>query len=156
LSQQQWQRNDVHPTAIVAADVQMGTGNQIGPYAVVLGPGRIGDGNWIGPHVSLGLPAESRGHDHGPPGASGSGAGFAIGDGNYLREYASIHQGTERVTTIGSGCYLMTSSHVGHDSVIGGNVWLTTGVPPHSFVYHTSQIRVRSVADTLDGTDYSI
>jgi len=45
---------------------------------------------------------------------------------------------------------------VGHDSVIGGNVWLTTSVPPRSFVYHTSQIRVRSVLDALGNSDYSI
>lgn len=35
---------------------------------------------------------------------------------------------------------------VGHDSVIGGNVWLTQSVEPHSLVYHTSQIEVRSLA----------
>ncbi|GAB3342501.1 hypothetical protein GCM10027299_57360 [Larkinella ripae] len=35
---------------------------------------------------------------------------------------------------------------VGHDSVIGGNVWLTQSVEPYSLVYHTSQIEVRSLA----------
>jgi serine O-acetyltransferase len=32
---------------------------------------------------------------------------------------------------------------VGHDSIIGGNVWLTESVPPFSAVYHTSDIKVR-------------
>ncbi|MFC5411862.1 serine O-acetyltransferase [Larkinella bovis] len=35
---------------------------------------------------------------------------------------------------------------VGHDSVIGGNVWLTQSVEPYSLVYHTSQVEVRSLA----------
>ena len=32
---------------------------------------------------------------------------------------------------------------IGRDSIIGGNVWLTEGVPPNSLVYHKSEIRVR-------------
>lgn len=32
---------------------------------------------------------------------------------------------------------------IGRDSIIGGNVWLTDGVPPNSLVYHKSEIRVR-------------
>jgi serine O-acetyltransferase len=31
---------------------------------------------------------------------------------------------------------------IGEHSVIGGNVWLTESVPPHSKVYHKSQIKV--------------
>jgi len=31
---------------------------------------------------------------------------------------------------------------IGHDSIIGGNVWLTKSVPPHSTVYHKSEISV--------------
>lgn len=33
---------------------------------------------------------------------------------------------------------------VGHDSVIGGNVWLTKSVPPFSVVYHESKIIIRN------------
>jgi serine O-acetyltransferase len=33
---------------------------------------------------------------------------------------------------------------IGHDSVIGGNVWLTESVPPYSVVYHKSEVRVRN------------
>jgi len=35
---------------------------------------------------------------------------------------------------------------VGHDSVIGGNVWLTQSVEPYSLVYHQSQVEVRSIS----------
>ena len=32
---------------------------------------------------------------------------------------------------------------VGHDSIIGGNVWLTESIEPHSLVYHQSKVEVR-------------
>ena len=36
---------------------------------------------------------------------------------------------------------------IGHDSVIGGNAWLTKSVPPHSQVFHQSQVEVKSAAN---------
>ncbi len=38
---------------------------------------------------------------------------------------------------------------VGHDSIIGGNVWLTESVPPFSFVYQESNATVRRKAHDL-------
>jgi serine O-acetyltransferase len=34
---------------------------------------------------------------------------------------------------------------VGHDTVIGGNVWLTSSVPPHSKIYHKSELIKKTV-----------
>jgi serine O-acetyltransferase len=45
---------------------------------------------------------------------------------------------------------------IGHDSVIGGNVWLTASVPASSYVYHSSQVRVRNVSDWIEPLDFSI
>lgn len=45
---------------------------------------------------------------------------------------------------------------IGHDSVIGGNVWLTESVPPHSLVYHTSTVKIRSNNQKDDFMDFSI
>jgi serine O-acetyltransferase len=36
---------------------------------------------------------------------------------------------------------------IGRDSIIGGNVWLTEGVPSNSFVYHKSEVQVRNNRD---------
>jgi len=33
---------------------------------------------------------------------------------------------------------------IGHDSIIGGNVWLTESVPPYSTVYHKSEVKVKN------------
>ena len=32
---------------------------------------------------------------------------------------------------------------IGHDSVLGGSVWITRSLPPHSTVYHKPQVEVR-------------
>ena len=45
---------------------------------------------------------------------------------------------------------------VGHDSVIGGNVWLTRSVPPFSLVYHQSEFNLRHKDMQGEPIDFSI
>jgi len=45
---------------------------------------------------------------------------------------------------------------IGHDSVIGGNVWLTESVPPFSIVYHKSDIKVRSKNEVNEPINFTI
>jgi serine O-acetyltransferase len=45
---------------------------------------------------------------------------------------------------------------VGHHSVIGGNVWLTTSVPPFSSVYQESKVTIRPKEMTGAPIDFSI
>jgi UDP-N-acetylglucosamine acyltransferase len=120
--------NEIHPTAVVGEGVVLGTGNIVGPYTVILGPCEIGDGNWIGPHAAIGLPAQTRGRAHGSPGASGAGAGVHIGHRNVIREFVTVHQGTDQPTLVGDDCYLMTQAHVPHDATIGDGVTLANSV----------------------------
>jgi serine O-acetyltransferase len=43
-----------------------------------------------------------------------------------------------------AGCTILGgNTRVGHNSIIGGNVWLTESVPPFSVVYHKSEVIVR-------------
>ncbi len=121
--------NRIHPTAVVAGDVELGTGNVVGPYAVLLGPARLGDDNWIGPHVAIGTPAEIRGIDHGA-GWDGSpvGTGVRIGSRNVFREYTTVHQGHYAVTVIGADCYLMNKVYIGHDGIVGDGVTMASSV----------------------------
>jgi len=121
--------NRIHPTAIVGAGVILGRDNTIGPFTVIVGPCEIGDGNWLGPFASIGTPAEYRGGAH-PVGWEGEveGAGVLIGDGNTIRDFVTINQGTEETTTIGDDCYLLARSHVGHDCVLHDGVTLADGV----------------------------
>jgi len=121
---------DIHPGATIGRSfcIDHGTGIVIGETAV------IGDHVKIYQGVTLGALSVSK---------------AAAG----LKRHPTIE---DRVVLYANATVLGGDTTVGHDSVIGGNVWLTTSVPPRSFVYHSSQVRVRSVSDTLDAPDYSI
>jgi serine O-acetyltransferase len=49
----------------------------------------------------------------------------------------------DRVVIYANATILGGKTIIGHDSVIGGNAWLTTSVPPHSQVYHQSELKIR-------------
>ncbi len=93
------------------------------------------------------------------------GTGVVIGEttliGNSVKLYQGVTLGalsvdktmaaTKRHPTIEDNVIIYAGSTVlggktvvGHDSVIGGNVWLTESVPPHSVVYHQSEIKIRT------------
>jgi serine O-acetyltransferase len=121
---------DIHPGATIgrALCIDHGTGIVIGETAI------IGDEVKLYQGVTLGALSVTKA-------AAGS------------KRHPTIE---DRVVLYANATVLGGDIVVGHDSVIGGNVWLTTSVPPRSFVYHTSQIRVRSVLDALGNSDYSI
>ncbi len=132
----------IHPTAQIHPSAEIEVGVEIGPYAIIGPRVRIGAGTKIGPHtvieegVSLG-----RRNEIGPfvvLGAKPQHLAYAgeptrleIGHENVIREYVSIHRGTlleKGVTRIGSRCYLMAYTHVGHDCELGDEVILTNNV----------------------------
>ncbi len=121
---------DIHPGARIGRSfcIDHGTGIVIGETAV------IGDDVKIYQGVTLGALSVAK-----------SAAG--------KKRHPTIE---DRVVVYANATVLGGSTTVGHDSVIGGNVWLTTSVPPSSYVYHSSQVRVRTVADTLEPLDFSI
>lgn len=105
------------------------------------------------------------------------GSGIVIGETAVIGQDVKIYQGVtlgalsvakseagkkrhptieDRVVIYANATVLGGETTVGHDSVVGGNVWLTTSVPPSSYVYQTSKVRVRSVADALEPLDYAI
>lgn len=95
--------NFIHPTALVAPNVKIGTGNYIGPYCMI------------------GYPAEHKafwGKDQ---------KGVEIGDDNVFTGHVTIDAGTERPTTIGNGIWMLKHSHVGHDAVIGDKATISCG-----------------------------
>jgi UDP-N-acetylglucosamine acyltransferase len=121
--------NNIHPTAVVSGDVQLGKGNTIGPFAVLTAPLVIGDDNWIGSGVVLGAPPEVRDWEH-PRDVRGfsSGNGIVIGSRNRIREYAQVHQGWHDVTHIGDDGFIMNQSYVAHDCSLGDGVTLASSV----------------------------
>ena len=105
------------------------------------------------------------------------GTGLVIGEtaiiGNHVKLYQGVtlgalsvskdKAGSKRHPTLEDGVVIYANATVlggdtviGRDSIIGGSVWLTHSVPPNSLVYHQSAVKVRTQADVLDGTDFSI
>jgi UDP-N-acetylglucosamine acyltransferase len=114
--------NDIHPTAVIEGDVQLGDRNSIGPFCHLRGPLVIGDDNVLSSHVCIGLP----GQDTRNPRYDDSNKRVAIGSRNTIREFTSVQKGCyEDVTTIGDDAFLMQSVHVPHDAHLEDNVVLT-------------------------------
>lgn len=120
--------NDIHPTAVVSGDVQLGSGNTIGPFAVVTGPVVIGDGNWIGAGVVIGAPPEVRSWPHPTVDAPSTAGGVVIGHRNVIREHAQIHQGWKAQTVIGDDAFIMNQCYIAHDGRLGDGVTLASSV----------------------------
>ncbi|HEX5055536.1 MAG TPA: acyl-ACP--UDP-N-acetylglucosamine O-acyltransferase [Gammaproteobacteria bacterium] len=132
----------IHSTALVATGARLGADVQIGPYAVIEDDVEIGSGSVIGPHavihVHTRIGARNRIHGHVILGDRPQHLAYKpedvtwleIGDDNIFREMVTVHRAFHAgaVTRIGSGCFLMAGSHVGHDSELGNNVILTNSV----------------------------
>jgi serine O-acetyltransferase len=61
------------------------------------------------------------------------------------------HPNIEDSVTIYAGATILGDITIGHDSVIGGNVWLLEPVPPHTVVYQEGgQTKMKSTAKDRD------
>ena len=125
----------IDPTARVDPDATIGQDVAIGAYCVIGPHVHIGDGcrlvahvhitghttigprTVIYPYASLGTPPQSV-HYHGEPTRLDIGAECDIREGVIIN-IATTARGT---TTVGDRCFLMGSSHVAHDCVVGNDV----------------------------------
>jgi len=105
----------VGPYSVIGSEVTVGSGTVIGSHVVITGRTTIGRGNRIFQFASVGEIPQDRKYG-GEPTAT------EIGDGNVVREFVTIHAGTQQDrgrTTIGSRNLLLAYSHVAHDCVVG-------------------------------------
>ncbi len=131
----------IHPTAAVDSTATIGRNVAVGPFAVIEAGARIGDDCQVAAHAVVragvelgtavkldsfavigGLP-QMNAHEPVP-------GRVIIGDRTVVREGVTVNRPTvpDGETSIGSDCYLMANSHVGHDSVIGNSVTLANNV----------------------------
>ncbi len=105
----------VGPYAVVGAEVEIAEDTEVGAHAIIEGPIRNGRRNRIFPHASVGLiPQDLK--------FKGERSEVVIGDDNRIREFVTIHRGTEgggAVTRLGSHNLIMAYSHIAHDCQIG-------------------------------------
>jgi UDP-N-acetylglucosamine acyltransferase len=134
---------NIHPTAVIGRNVQLGDDVVVGPYCVVgddvsIGAGtilethvviaarvRIGRQNRLYPNCVIGACPQVLGLT--PESPLG---GLVIGDRNTIRENTTIHPSKYKdgTTQIGSDNLFMINSHVGHDCVLEDRVVLSNCV----------------------------
>lgn len=129
----------IHPTTIIAGDVQIDDGVEIGPYCHIQGTVRIKKGTFVEGHVTLGSRfgiLEIGENNHFSPGAVIGGppqdvtykseaTQLIIGNNNTFREFSTVNIATskgDKKTEIGNNCYFMAYTHIGHDCKVGNNV----------------------------------
>lgn len=132
----------VHPTAIVDPDTDISHEADIGPYCII-GSGvtigahtrllahvylegklTIGKDNIFYPYCSCGVAPQDKKY-------KGEASETRIGDRNSIREFVTIHRGTEgggMVTSIGDGNLVMAYVHIAHDVIIHDHTTLANGV----------------------------
>lgn len=114
----------IGPYCTVGPDVTIGAGTRLVGHVTLLGKVSIGKGNVLYPGVVVGGDPQDRTF-------RGGDTQVTIGDHNVIRESVTIHRSSgpqNGATIVGSNCYLMACSHVGHDGRLGNNVVLVNGV----------------------------
>ena len=95
----------IHKTAIIDPDAELDESVEVGPYTVIGKGVKIGSGTIIGPHVHIACNTEigrdnkishsaSIGDEPQDISFSGQPTFVKIGDGNTIREFATIHRAT--------------------------------------------------------------
>jgi UDP-N-acetylglucosamine acyltransferase len=125
----------IHSSAVVAAGAKVPASCTVGPFCtigpevtlgeecklishvVLEGRTRIGARNVFHPFCAVGVAPQDLKY-------KGEPTALEMGDENTIRECVTISRGTVGgggVTRLGSGCLLMASVHIGHDSQVGSH-----------------------------------
>lgn len=111
--------SQIHSTAIIRGEVEIGRQVLIEPYAVITGPCVIKDDVYIGAHAVIGSAAQHTGSYPHPIQGEHHPKGVVIQRETCIREFATVQQGLMQPTIIGSNTLIMTGSHIAHDCKIG-------------------------------------
>ena len=109
--------------SVIGADVKIDAGTVIGPHVVIKGPTSIGKMNRIYQFTSIGEDPQDKKY-------AAEVTRLEIGDRNTIREFTSMHRGTQQdqgVTRIGNDNLFMAYTHVAHDCIIGDHVIMANG-----------------------------
>jgi len=125
----------IHPTAIVDARAELGSGTTIGPYCIVGPDVVLGANCWLQNHVTLAGPmtagARNKFYAYSSIGQQtqdlkyqGEPTYLEIGDENTFREFVTVNRSTTAAgkTRIGHRGNYLAYSHIGHDCNVGDTV----------------------------------
>ena len=115
---------EIGPYCVIGPNVQIGAGTRLMSHVVLDGKLTIGEDNVFFPFCSCGVePQDKKYH--------GEASETIIGNKNTIREFVTVHRGTEgggMRTAIGDGNLLMAYVHVAHDVIIRNHTILANGV----------------------------
>ena len=114
---------DIGPYCIIGEEVEIGAGTRLMANVYAEGPTWIGEENIFYPYTTVGVASQDLKY-------KGERAETRIGSRNRIREFVTIHRGTEGgglVTRIGDDNLLMAYVHVAHDVQVGNNTVLSHG-----------------------------
>lgn len=122
----------VGPNVTIGPYVKIGAGTVIGPSTVIERNTTIGLRNRISQFASIGADPQDLKF-------KGEPSTVEIGDDNQIREFSTIHRGTEgggMLTKVGNHVLVMTYAHVAHDCAIGDHAILaaSTGLAGHCVI----------------------
>lgn len=114
---------EIGPFCVIGDEVVIGAGTKLLAHVYVEGPTVIGADNVFQPYSTIGVsPQDLKYH--------GERAETRIGDRNLIREFVTIHRGTESggaITSIGDDNLLQAYAHVAHDCRVGSHTILAHG-----------------------------
>jgi UDP-N-acetylglucosamine acyltransferase len=112
---------EIGPYSIIGADVEIGARTLVKGHIFMEGPLTIGEDNILFPYSTIGVAPQDLKY-------KGERSELRIGHRNRIREFATLHRGTEgggMVTSIGDDNLLMAYTHVAHDVQLGSHVVLS-------------------------------
>jgi len=115
---------DIGPFCVIGPQVAIGARTRLMANLFVEGPTVIGTDNIFFPYSTVGVASQDMKY-------KGERAETRIGNRNTIREFVTIHRGTQGgglLTEIGDDNLLMTYTHVAHDCRIGNHVILGNSV----------------------------
>jgi UDP-N-acetylglucosamine acyltransferase len=114
---------EIGPYSVIGPQVKIGKGTRISAHVVVEGRTTIGQGNVIFPFATVGTAPQDLKY-------KGEASELIIGNGNTIREYASLNPGTQgggMVTRVGDFNLLMMYCHIAHDCTLGNRNIIANG-----------------------------
>jgi UDP-N-acetylglucosamine acyltransferase len=115
---------EIGPYCLIGADVEIGARTRLMAHVYLEGATRIGEDNIFYPYSTVGVASQDLKY-------KGERAETRIGSRNKIREFVSIHRGTEGgglVTEIGDDNLVMAYAHVAHDVRVGDHTQLGNAV----------------------------
>ena len=112
---------EIGPYSIIGADVRVGVRTVVKSHVVMEGPLEVGEDNVFYPYSTVGVAPQDLKYQ-------GERSATRIGNRNRIREFVTIHRGTEgggMLTSLGDDNLLMVQVHVAHDVTLGSHTVLS-------------------------------